>query len=132
MRQPNMLFVRFVIVTLVGLLAMLTSPSRITAEDQPVLVGTSATGHVHPSICRTKDGTLIVVFKGANVLLCSRSTDSGQTWQLCAGLREGVGRQQEARRPHDSGENEQVQSQHGFSGVSRHGEGVRNLKRGWT
>lgn len=80
MRHPDMHFARFVIVIVVGLLAMLTAPSRLIAEDQPVLVGTSATGHVHPSICRTKDGTLVVVFKGANLLMRSRSTDSGTTW----------------------------------------------------
>lgn len=61
-------------------LAALTAISPLMAEDRPVLVGTSSSGHVHPSICRTKDGTLIVVFKGANVLMCSRSADGGQTW----------------------------------------------------
>lgn len=80
MQLPNRLFVRFVIAAVLGLLALLSAPSKITAEDQPVLVGTGSSGHVHPSICRTKDGTLIVVFKGANVLMCSRSIDSGQTW----------------------------------------------------
>ena len=38
-------------------------------------------GHIHPFICRTKDDTLIVVFKGANVLMRVRSTDGGQTWE---------------------------------------------------
>ncbi len=37
-------------------------------------------GHIHPSICRANDGTLIVVYKGANVLMCSRSGDQGETW----------------------------------------------------
>lgn len=37
-------------------------------------------GHIHPSICRANDGTLIVVYKGANVLMCSRSEDQGETW----------------------------------------------------
>jgi hypothetical protein len=37
-------------------------------------------GHIHPSICRTKDGTLVVVYRGTNVLMCSRSTDGGATW----------------------------------------------------
>lgn len=79
MRQLCKRSIRFVVVP-VMLLAMLAAGSRLPAEDSPVLVGTSATGHVHPSICRTKDGTLIVVFKGANVLMCSRSADGGQTW----------------------------------------------------
>ena len=32
------------------------------------------------SICRTREGTLIVVYRGANVLRCARSTDGGRTW----------------------------------------------------
>jgi hypothetical protein len=54
------------------------------AADEPIVIGKSAKGHVHPSICRTKDGTLIVVFKGNNVLLCTRSRDGGQTWTPAA------------------------------------------------
>ena len=65
----------------VTLLPIQVTGSRLQAEDSPVLVGTSATGHIHPSICRTKDGTLIVVFKGLNGLMCSRSADDGQTWE---------------------------------------------------
>ncbi len=49
------------------LLAHLIHDTGIQAEDQPILIGKGVSGHVHPSICRTKDGTLIVVFKGANV-----------------------------------------------------------------
>jgi hypothetical protein len=37
-------------------------------------------GHIHPSICQAKDGTLVVVYKGANVLMVARSTDDGDTW----------------------------------------------------
>ena len=37
-------------------------------------------GHIHPSICRTREGTLVVVYKGANVLMCARSTDGGESW----------------------------------------------------
>jgi len=52
-----------------------------SADEQPVSVlAAKIGGHIHPSICRTKDGTLIVVYKGANVLMCSRSTDGGATW----------------------------------------------------
>ena len=80
MRQPLIRCLRFVIIA-VMFLAKLTSGSPLIAEDSPVLVGTSATGHIHPSVCCTKDGTLIVVYKGANVLMCSRSADSGQTWE---------------------------------------------------
>lgn len=51
------------------------------AEDLPVTIKAGGGGHIHPSIGQTKDGTLIVVYKGANVLMCSRSTDGGKTWQ---------------------------------------------------
>ncbi len=56
---------------------------RDPTEDRPVQVAISpkAGGHVHPSICRTKDGTLVVVYKGANVLMRTRSTDGGKTWE---------------------------------------------------
>ena len=53
---------------------------RVQAEDQPVVVAKSAGGHVHPSICQTKDGTLIIVYKTNNVLMRTRSVDGGQTW----------------------------------------------------
>lgn len=52
-------------------------------QDTPVVVAASpkAGGHIHPSICQAKDGTLIVVYKGPQVLMCARSTDSGKTWE---------------------------------------------------
>ncbi len=64
------------------LMLVVTSGSpRVRAEDQPVsILAQRISGHIHPSICQAEDGTLIVVFKGENVLLCSRSTDEGATW----------------------------------------------------
>jgi hypothetical protein len=57
-------------------------PSR-SDRDTPVIVVTSpkAVGHIHPSICRAKDGTLVVVYKGPQVLMRVRSTDGGKTWE---------------------------------------------------
>ena len=55
--------------------------SQLKAEDPLVNIAPSVAGHVHPSICQTKDGTLIVVYKGANVLMRTRSMDGGQTWE---------------------------------------------------
>lgn len=53
----------------------------IQADDNPVsILDKKISGHIHPSICQSKDGTLIVVYKGDNVLMCSRSTDQGNTW----------------------------------------------------
>ena len=62
-----------------GLCFSLTAP--LQAEETPVsILAARIGGHIHPSICRTKDGTLVVVFKGGPGLVCSRSTDGGATW----------------------------------------------------
>jgi epsilon-lactone hydrolase len=62
---------------------MRSSLPRKDAEAKPVTVAASpkAGGHIHPSICRAKDGTLIVVYKGPQVLMRARSTDGGKTWE---------------------------------------------------
>ena len=46
-----------------------------------VVASPKAGGHVHPSVCRTTDGTLVVVYKGPNVLMRTRSADGGKTWE---------------------------------------------------
>ncbi len=70
-----MFLVRYIL-----LLIFLVS-SHAFAEDKPVsILAARIQGHIHPSICRAQDGTLIVVYKGANVLMCSRSLDQGATW----------------------------------------------------
>mgnify|MGYP003630208951 FL=1 len=54
---------------------------QVRADDKPVsILAERISGHIHPSICRASDGTLVVIFKGANVLMCSRSSDLGSTW----------------------------------------------------
>jgi hypothetical protein len=60
--------------------------TRLYAQDTPVVVAASpkAGGHIHPSMCRAKDGTLVVVYKGPQVLMCARSTDGGKTWEPAA------------------------------------------------
>lgn len=60
----------------------LTFAGHVHAQEVPVVVAASpkAGGHIHPSICRAKDGTLVVVYKGPQVLMCARSTDGGKTW----------------------------------------------------
>lgn len=64
-------------------LALLGDTAGSRAEEQPVsIVAARIGGHIHPSICRTNDGTLVVVYKGANVLMRSRSTDGGSTWEV--------------------------------------------------
>lgn len=65
-----------------SLLAMLWHSSVLKAADEPVtIVAARISGHIHPSICRTKDGTLVVVYRGTNVLMRARSTDGGATWE---------------------------------------------------
>ena len=76
-------FVSFRIATIAGFWSLIVcaSGSGLKAEGQPVaIVAARISGHIHPSMCRTKDGTLIVVYKGANVLMRARSSDGGQTW----------------------------------------------------
>jgi hypothetical protein len=69
-------------VTSIAAIVCLSAAITSSAEDLPVrIVPNPGSGHVHPSICRTSDGTLVVVYKGANVLMCARSTDGGATWQ---------------------------------------------------
>lgn len=55
--------------------------ARIETEEKPVsILAAPMSGHIHPSICRTSEGTLVVVYQGSNVLRCARSTDGGRTW----------------------------------------------------
>lgn len=61
------------------------TPSATTSEvTQPVRVADVIGGHVHPSLCVTKSGTILVVYNesggGGKELLLSRSTDGGATW----------------------------------------------------
>ena len=59
-------------------------PRETIEEDKPIaIVDSPVSGHVHPSICRTPDGTLVVVYAGPkhDRLMCSRSTDGGMTWE---------------------------------------------------
>lgn len=68
---------------LIGVSAALLVPANapLRAEDAPVsILAAKIGGHIHPSICRTTGGTLVVVYKGANVLMCARSNDNGATW----------------------------------------------------
>lgn len=64
-----------------ALALLLIGSNRAFTEDKPVsILAARIGGHIHPSICRTHEGTLLVVYKGANVLMCSRSKDDGATW----------------------------------------------------
>ena len=73
---------RSILAALCGL-ALLPGGRATAVEDRPVVVAASprAGGHVHPPVCRTADGTLVVVYKGPNVLMRTRSADGGKTWE---------------------------------------------------
>lgn len=63
-------------------LAAVALATCATADERPVaILDARISGHIHPSICRTTGGTLVVVYRGTNVLMCARSTDGGATWQ---------------------------------------------------
>ena len=52
--------------------------------EEPVRIADVGDGHIHPGLCRTKTGALLVVYNedgggGKELMLC-RSTDGGQTW----------------------------------------------------
>src|SRR2546423_811403 len=82
MTRRQAVSIKFATIVAFFSLAVLAGISRLDAEEQPVaIVAARISGHVHPSICRTKDGTLVVVYKGANILMRARSMDSGQTWE---------------------------------------------------
>lgn len=71
---------------LLGLLALLVfacAAPRLRGEEwQPIRIGSGVSGHIHPSACVTKSGTVIVSYckSEAKDLLISRSTDGGRTW----------------------------------------------------
>ena len=53
-------------------------------ESDPVRIADVINGHVHPAVCVTESGTLLVVYNeeggGGKELLLSRSHDRGATW----------------------------------------------------
>lgn len=93
-------FHQFRIIELAVLVALASMFARanVLADEQPVsILAARIGGHVHPSICRTKNGTLVVVYKGANVLMCARSTDQGKSWSVPAPIATSAKRPEEIR-----------------------------------
>ncbi len=60
--------------------------STVTQSNasQPIRIADVIGGHVHPAVCATKSGDLLVVYNkeggGGKELLLSRSADGGRTW----------------------------------------------------
>jgi hypothetical protein len=52
------------------------------ADEKPVRIASGVSGHIHPAICVTKKGTVVVIFSQFDFkdLKLTRSTDGGQTW----------------------------------------------------
>jgi hypothetical protein len=53
------------------------------AEERPVRIADVVNGHIHPAVCITQKGTLIVTYGRVNHvdLRITRSTDGGRTWE---------------------------------------------------
>jgi glycerophosphoryl diester phosphodiesterase len=49
---------------------------------RPVRIASEVSGHIHPAVCITKSGTILVIYSKADFkdLRLSRSTDGGKTW----------------------------------------------------
>ncbi len=65
--------------------ALLTFPAlgfSQTAELELVRIANPVNGHIHPAVCRSNQGTLVVIYGRVNHrdLRITRSTDGGQTW----------------------------------------------------
>jgi len=58
-----------------------TADPAVAVDELVTIASSGFSGHIHPSICQTKNGKLVVVYKGARTLMVSRSTDAGQTWE---------------------------------------------------
>jgi len=77
------------LMALVVSLQLFVGSQAIASEaTRPVRVADVIGGHVHPSICVTKRGTILVVYNesggGGKELLLSQSSDGGATWSRSA------------------------------------------------
>lgn len=63
-------------------LTMLSSVSVLAKEPARLRIGQPVNGHIHPSLCKTGKGTLVVTYGQVNHvdLRITRSTDLGKTW----------------------------------------------------
>jgi hypothetical protein len=75
---------RYLSLHLVALLAILTFAIPVFAEQPAGLVRIAevVNGHIHPSICRSKNGVLVAAYGRINHrdLRLTRSRDNGKTW----------------------------------------------------
>lgn len=69
-------------VTCFGLATSVVTPIRAGAPSALVRIGDAVGGHIHPAVCLTKRGTLVVTYGRVNHrdLRITRSGDGGKTW----------------------------------------------------
>ena len=65
-----------------GLLIVLMAAVSVAAELQPVRIANPVNGHIHPAVCLSPKGTIVVTYGQINHrdLRITRSTDGGKTW----------------------------------------------------
>ncbi|MCE9604602.1 MAG: glycoside hydrolase [Planctomycetia bacterium] len=84
--------------TMLGLLLVAQAPqapsatATISAELTPVRIAKPLHGHIHPSVCLSSKGTLVVIYGHVNHrdLRVSRSTDGGRSWTVSEPFRPTV------------------------------------------
>jgi hypothetical protein len=59
-----------------------TATAGQSAGDKHVRIASGVSGHIHPAICLTKSGSILVIFGQSDMrdLRLSRSKDGGKTW----------------------------------------------------
>lgn len=81
---------------LAGVCCLMTLDSPVSAEElvERVRIGDPVGGHIHPAVCLTKKGTLVVTYGRVNHrdLRISRSLDGGRTWSEPAPFAPTVGK----------------------------------------
>lgn len=64
------------------LLVLVQSPCFAGDLPKPVRIATGVKGHIHPAVCVSKKGTIVVIFSQSDMkdLRITRSSDGGATW----------------------------------------------------
>ena len=81
MMVRNMRFPSSSYIAAIAGLIFFTTAKLIVGVQPVTIVKGPVSGHIHPSVCRTQEGTLVFVCKSGNSLIRSRSTNSGKTWE---------------------------------------------------
>ncbi len=65
-----------------AMLGCLLGTSAAQEQAKPVRIASGVSGHIHPAICLSKKGTIVVIFGQSDMrdLRLATSTDGGKTW----------------------------------------------------